>query len=236
MSKKSKIVVTGGTGRFGTVLKNKFKDKFLFPNKKELDILNIEKMINYLKKTKPKYLIHLAGFSRPMIAHNKNISHSIKLNIIGTCNVVIACEKLNIKLIYFSTSYVYPGKKGNYKETDAVYPCNNYAWSKLGGETAVQMYTNSLILRVSMTEKPFVHKSAYANMITNFIFHEDIIPILKKVIHKKGIINIGGPSKTVYAFAKKYNPKIKKKFIGKRNTLMPKNSSMNLSKMRKLIK
>jgi dTDP-4-dehydrorhamnose reductase len=236
MSKKSKIVVTGGTGRFGAVLKNKFKDKFLFPNKKELDILNIEKMINYLKKTKPKYLIHLAGFSRPMIAHNKNISHSIKLNIIGTCNVVIACEKLNIKLIYFSTSYVYPGKKGNYKETDAVYPCNNYAWSKLGGETAVQMYTNSLILRVSMTEKPFVHKSAYANMITNFIFHEDIIPILKKVIHKKGIINIGGPSKTVYAFAKEYNPKIKKKFIGKRNTLMPKNSSMNLSKMRKLIK
>ena len=35
MSKKSKIVVTGGTGRFGAVLKNKFKDKFLFPNKKD---------------------------------------------------------------------------------------------------------------------------------------------------------------------------------------------------------
>ena len=171
-----------------------------------------------------------------MVAHNKNISHSIKLNIIGTCNVVIACEKLNIKLIYFSTSYVYPGKKGNYKETDAVYPCNNYAWSKLGGESAVQMYKNSLILRVSMTEKPFVHKSAYANMITNFIFHEDIIPILKKVIHKRGIINIGGPTKTVYSFAKKYNPKIRKIFIGKKNNLMPKNSSMNLSKMRKLIK
>jgi dTDP-4-dehydrorhamnose reductase len=236
MSKKSKIVVTGGTGRFGAILKEKFKDKFLFPNKKELDILNIEKMVNYLKKIKPKYLIHLAGFSRPMVAHNKNISHSIKLNIIGTCNVVIACEKLNIKLIYFSTSYVYPGKKGNYKETDAVYPCNNYAWSKLGGESAVQMYNNSLILRVSMTEKPFVHKSAYANMITNFIFHEDIIPILKKIIHKRGIINIGGPSKTVYAFAKKYNPKIKKIFIGRKNSLMPKNSSMDLSKMRKLIK
>ena len=236
MSKKSKIIVTGGSGRFGSVLKTEFKNKFIFPNKRELDILNVEKMIKYLKKIQPKYLIHLAGFSRPMVAHNKNISRSIKLNIIGTCNVVIACEKLNIKLIYFSTSYVYPGKKGNYKETDAVYPCNNYAWSKLGGESAVQMYKNSLILRVSMTEKPFVHKSAYANMITNFIFHEDIIPIIKKVIHKRGIINIGGPTKTVYSFAKKYNPKIKKIFIGKKNNLMPKNSSMNLSKMRKLIK
>ena len=67
-----------------------------------------------------------------------------------------------------------------------------------------------------MTEKPFVHKSAYANMITNFIFHEDIIPIIKKVIHKRGIINIGGPTKTVYSFAKKYNPKNKKIFIGKK--------------------
>ena len=115
MSKKSKIIVTGGSGRFGSVLKIEFKNKFIFPNKRELDILNVEKMIKYLKKIQPKYLIHLAGFSRPMVAHNKNISRSIKLNIIGTCNVVIACEKLNIKLIYFSTSYVYPGKKGNYK-------------------------------------------------------------------------------------------------------------------------
>ena len=61
MSKKSKIIVTGGSGRFGSVLKNEFKNKFIFPNKRELDILNIEKMIKYLKKNKPKYLIHLAG-------------------------------------------------------------------------------------------------------------------------------------------------------------------------------
>ena len=63
-------------------------------------------------------------------------------------------QKKNIKLIYFSTNYVYPGKRGNYKEEDPLLPVNNYAWSKLGGEAAVQMYSNSLILRVSMTEKP----------------------------------------------------------------------------------
>ena len=119
MLKKSKIVVTGGSGRFGVILKKKTQKNFLFPGKKEFNILNLNKMLVYLKKHKPKYLIHLAGLSRPMIAHNKNISQSITLNIIGTSNVVIACEKLNIKLIYFSTSYVYPGTSGNYKETDA---------------------------------------------------------------------------------------------------------------------
>ena len=68
------------------------------------------------------------------------------------------CEKNNVKLIYFSTGYVYACIKGNYKETDPVKPFNNYGFSKLGGECAVQMYKNSLILRITMTEKPFVTK------------------------------------------------------------------------------
>ena len=71
-----------------------------------------------MKYCKPDILIHLAGLSRPMNIHEKNISKSIDLNIIGTANITKACERRNIKLIYFSTNYVYPGKKGNYKETD----------------------------------------------------------------------------------------------------------------------
>ena len=164
MLNKKKIVVTGGKGRFGSVLKRHVGRNYFFPKKSELNILKINSIIRYLKKIKPKYLIHLAGLSRPLMLHEKNLEKSISLNIIGTSNIVIACKKLNIKLIYFSSSYVYPGTKGNYKETDALLPINNYAWSKLGAESAVHMYKNSLILRVSMTEKPFVHKKAYANM------------------------------------------------------------------------
>ena len=92
------------------------------------------------------------------------LKKSIDLNIIGTANITKVCSDLNIKLIYFSTSYVYPGTKGNYSELDNLNPINNYAWSKLGGECAVQMYKNSLILRITMTEKPFLHKKAYKNL------------------------------------------------------------------------
>ena len=149
-----KIIVTGGTGRFGSVLKNfNTKYKILFPTKNQLNILKLSSIRLYLKKNKPNYLIHLAGLSRPMKIHDIDISKSIDLNIIGTANIVKACSEKNIKLIYFSTNYVYPGSKGNYKEIDAVLPVNNYAWSKLGGEAAVHMYKNSLILRVCMTVK-----------------------------------------------------------------------------------
>jgi dTDP-4-dehydrorhamnose reductase len=236
MSNKKKIVVSGGSGRFGKILQQNVKKNYFFPNKKELNILNLNSIIKYLKKIKPKYLIHLAGLSRPMILHEQDIEKSINLNIIGTANVVIACKKLKIKLIYFSTSYVYPGRKGNYKETDALLPVNNYAWSKLGAESAVQMYKNSLILRVSMTEKPFVHKSAYADMITNFIFHEDFIKILKKILAKKGILNVGGKTSSVYNFAKKSKKDVKKIYLNNKVfPKMPKNSSMSLKKLKKII-
>jgi len=238
MIKKNKIVVTGGTGRFATNLKKiNSKYNFLYPSKKKLNITNFNSIYKFLKKTKPMSVLHLAGLSRPMSKHDKNISNSINLNIIGTSNLVNVCSKLNIKIIYFSTSYVYPGNKGNYKENDSLLPWNNYGWSKLGGECAVQMYNNSLILRVCMTEKPFIHKKAFSNIKLNFIFHDDLAKILIKIIHKRGIINLGGPTKTVYNFAKKVNPKVKKVFFKKNSKLnFPLKPYMNLNKLNKLIK
>jgi dTDP-4-dehydrorhamnose reductase len=231
---KKKIVITGGTGRFGRLLeKFKTSHRLYFPNKKELNILNIKKTDKYIKKIKPQILIHLAGLSRPMKIHEEDIVRSIDLNIIGTANMVKICKESNIKLIYFSTNYVYPGTRGNYSEQDPVLPVNNYAWSKLGGEASVQLYKNSLILRVCMTEKPFVHKKAFINVKTNFAYHEEIIPILFKVLDKKGIINVGGKTQSIFNFAKKENPKIKKIFLNKKKSIIPINSSMNLSKLKK---
>ena len=179
--------------------------------------------------------MHCAGLSRPMNIHDQNISKSIDLNIIGTANVTKVCERNKIKLIYFSTGYVYEGIKGNYSEKDPVKPFNNYGLSKLGGECAVSLYKNSLILRITMTEKPFIHKKAYTDLITNFMFHEDLVNILPKIINKKGILNIGGKSQSVYSFAKNYNRNIKKiKTTFKKK--LPLNQTMNISKLKKILK
>ncbi len=229
-----KVLITGSDGRFGKILKKiKSKRKLIFTNKKNFDILSVSSIAKNLIKYKPKYILHLAGLSRPMSIHDKYISKSIDLNIIGTCNLVKEAEKKKIKLIYLSTNYVYPGIKGNYKESDPVRPWNNYSWSKLGGECAVQMYKNSLIIRLCMTEKPFLHKKAYANVKTNFIFQEDAANLILKVLNHKGIINIGGPSQTVYNFAKKYNTGIKKIYS---KGEFPKRTDMSLKKLKKILK
>ncbi len=234
MKKKlNKIVVSGGEGRFAKVLKNTLKnDNYYYPSKKDLNILDKKKIEKFLNKIKPKYLIHCAGFSRPMIDHEKKIIKSINLNIVGTCNIVEVCSKLKIKLIYLSTGYVYEGTKGNYKENDPVLPINNYAWSKLGGECAVKLYKNSLILRVTMCEKPFLHKKAFNDIKTNFIFQERVASMIPKILNKKGVINIGGEIKTVYNFAKQFNKNVIKA-SGKK--IFPLNPSMNIKKIKKII-
>ena len=227
-----KILVTGSDGRFGKIIKKLNDKRFIFRNKKELNILSESSIETNLKRFKPKSILHLAGLSRPMKLHEKNISKSINLNIIGTCKLVNIASKLRIKIIYLSTSYVYPGNKGDYKEGDPLKPWNNYSWSKLGGECAVQMYNNSLILRLCMTEKPFIHKNAYANVKSNFIYQEDAAKIILKLLNKKGIINVGGTSQTIFNFAKRSNKKIKKIYS---KGEFPKRTDMNLSYLKKIV-
>jgi len=232
---KNTILVTGGEGRFAKVLRKKnILLNLYFASKKECNILNLQSLEKIIKKIKPKLIIHCAGLSRPMHIHETNITKSIDLNIIGTVNLVKICKKFKIKLIYFSTGYVYEGTKGNYSEKDPVKPFNNYGLSKLGGECAVQMYKNSLILRITMTEKPFKFKKAYTNLKSNFLYHEDLVKMLPKLINKTGIINVGGKSQSIYSFARILNKKVKGIKSPKNNNL-PLNQTMDLKKLKKIL-
>jgi dTDP-4-dehydrorhamnose reductase len=229
-----KILVTGGDGRFAQELKKtKTRYKFIFRNKKQLDILSLKSITRNFKKFSPDIVLHLAGLSRPMSIHESEIGLSINLNIIGTANLVKVCSEKRIKIVYLSTSYLYPGTKGNYKEKDPLLPWNNYGWSKLGAEASVQMYKNSLIIRACMTESPFIHKHAFTNVKCNFLFHDEFIKLFLKVIKHKGIINIGGKSQSIYDFAKTYNKNIKKK---KSNGELPSKIYMSLNKLKSFLK
>jgi dTDP-4-dehydrorhamnose reductase len=87
-----------------------------------------------------------------------------------------------------------------------------------------------------MTEKPFVHKKAFVNAKTSFLYQEDVAKILFKIINRKGIINVGGKPLYIYDFAKKDNKDVKKIYLKNRLNNFPKDSSINISKLKKFIK
>jgi dTDP-4-dehydrorhamnose reductase len=87
-----------------------------------------------------------------------------------------------------------------------------------------------------MTEKPFIHKKAFANVYTNFIYHDEVASILLKILNKKGIINLGGDINSVYNFAKKNYSNVKKTNLKKGSRInFPLNSSMNINKLKRII-
>ena len=81
-----------------------------------------------------------------------------------------------------------------------------------------------------MTERPFIHKSAFKNVKSNFIFHDQFAKIFLKLIKKKGIINVGGKTQTIFKFAKKHNKNVKG--INSKGEL-PLRMDMNLQKIKK---
>ena len=84
-----------------------------------------------------------------------------------------------------------------------------------------------------MTERPFLHKEAYVNVKSNFIFQDQFAKIFLKIINKKGVYNIGGKSQSIYNFARSTTHTIKKK-LSKWD--FPLKQNMNIDKLNKILK
>ena len=171
-----------------------------------------------------------------MVIHEDNPSLSIQTKIIGTSNVVLMCERYNKKIIYISTDYVYEGTDGNYKETGTMKPFTKYGWSKLGGECAVQMYDNHLILRMAMNKKPFPHPKALKDMRKSLMYIEDAAKVTLQLLDETGIINVGGKSQSVYDFVKEENANVEPIYLKDISDVnMAEDCSMDTTLMKKVI-
>jgi dTDP-4-dehydrorhamnose reductase len=168
-----------------------------------------------------------------MANHTREPIRSIDTNIIGTANVACTCIKHELKLVYISTDYVYPGTDGDYCEFDPVLPINDYAWSKLGGECSARMVPNHLIIRSAHSPRPFRHEKAVIDCIKSGIYVDDAAKLILKMLHNgtTGIVNLGGPASTVYDFAKESRPDVVEILRSDIKETIPNDVSMNLRKL-----
>ena len=91
-----KIIFTGGSGKFGKVFKKFHSNKknIYYPSSKIFDVTNLKKMENFIKKIKPKFIVHTAAISRPMNLHEKKIERLI--NNVTIVNIILPeCRILN---------------------------------------------------------------------------------------------------------------------------------------------
>ena len=147
-----KVFVLGANGQLGYEFSNFLRDKaelFAF-SRSELNMLDFEKLVNKFLELSPDVVINCAAYTK-VDQSEKEEETAYKVNVIGAKNVSYASFKINAKVVYFSTDYVFDGMKNlPYNEFDEPNSISVYGKSKLLGEIYTKEFNlNNLILRIS---------------------------------------------------------------------------------------
>jgi dTDP-4-dehydrorhamnose reductase len=237
MADPGKVLVTGGSGLLGGAMQELLPEAH-FPSSVQFNVVEYEAMDAYVRRGAFQVLVHAAAFTSPPKV-DKDPDRALQVNIIGTANIVRVCMAHKLKLIYVSTDYVFRGDRGNYREDDAVYPINKYAWSKLGGECAVRMYDNALIVRTSFGPNVFPYEKAFCDQWTS---RESVDQFARKLVNLVrheivGVVHVGGARQTVYDYACSLDggKEIKKLSIHEVGFAVPADTSLNCARYQELL-
>jgi len=206
------VLITGGGGKLGREIK-KIMPLALTPTHSELDITDRLAVFNYLGSHKIDTVIHTAAIANIQKCEtDKELAW--KTNVIGTENLVDACQKHAPRcyFVYISTACVFLGDRGNYTEDDIPNPKNFYALTKLLGEFVVKKLPNSLIIRTNFIGgEKWPYKGAFVDRFGTYLFADDLAYAIKDVMSKglKGLVHIAGQeSMSMFDVAKLTTPDV----------------------------
>ena len=105
-----------------------------------------------ISSTRPDAIIHCAAWTAVDAAEEpENKEKVYKINVEGTRNIVAAAKKIDCKVLYLSTDYVFNGKGEEPWEPDdkSYAPLCYYGQTKLEGELAVAELEKFFIVRIA---------------------------------------------------------------------------------------
>ena len=113
ISKKSKIYIAGHKGLVGSAILKKLKEKgyrnLITANKKELNLLNQQKVLDFLKRKKPEFIYIAAAKVGGIYSNNKYKAEFIYENLMIQTNLIHSAFECGIKnLIFLGSSCIYP--------------------------------------------------------------------------------------------------------------------------------
>jgi dTDP-4-dehydrorhamnose reductase len=147
------------------------------------------------------------------------------------------CDDNGKKLVHMSTDYLYQNSVDDATEEDeALFEHTWYMFTKLLADEYLKQHAkNYLICRLSHKPYPFPYDSAWVDVITNADYTPVISGLVIELIKNgaEGLYNVGTERKTIYELAQRTNKNVKK-IVSPPH--VPKNISMNVSKMDNFLK
>lgn len=149
--KKTKVLVTGGSGFIGGSLRKVFPANFSFVNldikeNSRDDVRDLERVLKAIRGVDG--VVHLAAISRPKWGF-EDPHLCFETNVFGTLNVLEAIRRENPKawLVFGSSREVFGNAKLPADEKTPRQPLNAYGASKASGEDLLKIYARNYGLR-----------------------------------------------------------------------------------------
>lgn len=156
----------------------------------QMDITDREKVEKIITAAAPDVVVHCAAWTAVDMAEDDDKVELVRrVNADGTENIALVCKKLDCKMVYLSTDYVFNGLGTQPWEPDCkdYEPLNVYGVTKLAGELAV---ANNL-------EKYFIVRIAWVFGVNGKNFIKTMLNLGKTHDHLR-VVNdqIGTPTYT----------------------------------------
>lgn len=143
-----KIVVTGAGGQLG----HELVDAALAGGhqvsgftRAQLDVTDAAAVLSVMSRERPEVIVHAAAWTA-VDACEGDVAKAMLFNGTATEHVVSAARKVDARVVYISTDYVFDGTKATaYVESDIPNPQSVYGVSKLAGERAVDTSVDSIV-------------------------------------------------------------------------------------------
>ncbi len=153
MQNKKNILVIGHTGRLGIDLMKKLSEKYAVQgvNSTNMNLAHREQIATGIEALRPDIVLHTAAVTDvDLCEENQELAYAI--NGQATSYIAQACRQTGSKMIYYSTDYVFDGRKGSpYVESDEPNPETVYGKSKYEGEEAVRQFLDDyIIMRIAL--------------------------------------------------------------------------------------
>jgi dTDP-4-dehydrorhamnose reductase len=139
------VVICGASGQLGSELVEVFLQggEEVWDFDHDLDVTDYGRVMETIPRLQPDLVINTAA-DTDLDRAETDPEPSLKVNLTGTQNVVLACLEAACPMVYISTDYVFDGRKETpYSELDLPNPQGVYAKCKLAGE----LYLSSILSR-----------------------------------------------------------------------------------------
>ena len=159
------IAVLGANGQLGSAFVRELGDACLAVTRADLDLIDVETIEPWVSSVRPDLVINCAAYTAVDAAEtDAETARTVNANAVGA--LADSTARHSLKLVTFSTDYVFDGEKETgYVESDEPNPLNVYGRTKLEGEqVAMAAHSGVLVVRTS-----WLLSSTHRNFLTTIL-------------------------------------------------------------------